>query len=149
MANAAAMSSSLNGEVYDWAADAKALQAAVTRFRTRSDTELILHAYEHWGIEFLARLRGMFASRSATCGKRVLYLARDRLGLKPVVYARPRRRVRVRLGRCARCCRGCPRKPARSRRRHRRLSRAPHVPRTRTIFASASRLRPRIGSATT
>ena len=89
MANAAGdVFVSYNGEVYDWAADAKALQAAGYAFRTRSDTELILHAYEHWGIEFLARLRGMFALAICDLRQRVLYLARDRLGLKPVVYAR-------------------------------------------------------------
>ena len=40
-----------NGEVYDWAADARELEAAGYAFRTRSDTEFILHAYEHWGID--------------------------------------------------------------------------------------------------
>lgn len=78
---------SYNGEVYDWAADAQTLRAAGYVFRTRSDTEFILHAYEHWGIEFLARLRGMFALAICDLRQRVLYLARDRLGLKPVVYA--------------------------------------------------------------
>jgi asparagine synthase (glutamine-hydrolysing) len=56
---------SYNGEVYDWAADAATLAAAGFRFRTRSDTEFILHAYEHWGIGFIERLRGMFAIASA------------------------------------------------------------------------------------
>ncbi len=50
-----------NGEVYDWAGDAELLKAAGYVFRTRSDTEFILHAYEHWGIDFVHRLRGMFA----------------------------------------------------------------------------------------
>jgi asparagine synthase (glutamine-hydrolysing) len=76
-----------NGEVYDWAADAEALKAAGCRFRTRSDTEFILHAYEHWGIEFVHRLRGMFALAILDIPRRALYLVRDRLGLKPVVYA--------------------------------------------------------------
>jgi len=76
-----------NGEVYDWVADADALKAAGFRFRTRSDTEFILHAYEHWGIEFVQRLRGMFAIAILDLRNHALYLIRDRLGLKPVVYA--------------------------------------------------------------
>ena len=78
---------SYNGEVYDWAADAETLKAAGYRFRTRSDTEFILHAYEHWGIDFVARLRGMFAFAILDLRRRALYVVRDRLGLKPVVYA--------------------------------------------------------------
>jgi asparagine synthase (glutamine-hydrolysing) len=76
-----------NGEVYDWAADAETLRAAGYAFRTRSDTEFILHAYEHWGIEFVSRLRGMFALAILDLRQRALYIVRDRLGLKPVVYA--------------------------------------------------------------
>jgi asparagine synthase (glutamine-hydrolysing) len=79
---------SYNGEVYDWAADAQTLKAAGYPFRTRSDTEFILHAYEHWGIEFLTRLRGMFAIAICDLKRRAVFLVRDRLGLKPVVYAR-------------------------------------------------------------
>jgi asparagine synthase (glutamine-hydrolysing) len=76
-----------NGEVYDWAADAETLKAAGYAFRTRSDTEFILHAYEHWGIDCVARLRGMFAFALLDLRQRALYVVRDRLGLKPVVYA--------------------------------------------------------------
>jgi asparagine synthase (glutamine-hydrolysing) len=76
-----------NGEVYDWAADAQTLKAAGYEFRTRSDTEFILHAYEHWGIDFVSRLRGMFALALLDLRRRALYVVRDRLGLKPVVYA--------------------------------------------------------------
>ena len=77
---------SYNGEVYDWSADADVLKAAGYRFRTRSDTEFILHAYEHWGIECVARLRGMFAIAIVDLKRRAVYVVRDRLGLKPVVY---------------------------------------------------------------
>src|SRR5262249_26852781 len=76
-----------NGEVYDWADDAEALKAAGYAFRTRSDTEFILHAYERWGIDCVARLRGMFAFAILDLRQRALYVVRDRLGLKPVVYA--------------------------------------------------------------
>ena len=76
-----------NGEVYDWAADAATLRAAGYVFKTRCDTEFILHAYEHWGIDCVSRLRGMFAFAILDLGKRALYVVRDRLGLKPLVYA--------------------------------------------------------------
>ncbi len=76
-----------NGEVYEWSADAETLRAAGYRFHTRSDTEFILHAYEHWGIDFVARLRGMFAIAILDLRHRAVYVIRDRLGLKPVVYA--------------------------------------------------------------
>jgi asparagine synthase (glutamine-hydrolysing) len=78
---------SYNGEVYDWAAEAETLKAAGFRFRTRSDTEFILHAYEHWGIDFVERLRGMFAVAILDLRRRTVHVVRDRLGLKPVVYA--------------------------------------------------------------
>ena len=76
-----------NGEVYDWAADAAELEARGYRFRTRSDTEYILHAFEHWGVDFVHRLRGMFAIAIVDLRDRSLHLFRDRLGLKPLVYA--------------------------------------------------------------
>jgi asparagine synthase (glutamine-hydrolysing) len=76
-----------NGEVYDWAAAARELEAAGYGFRTRSDTEFILHAYEHWGSDCLSRLRGMFAIAILDLRRQALFLARDRLGLKPIVYA--------------------------------------------------------------
>ncbi len=76
-----------NGEVYDWEGDAQALRAAGFQFRTRSDTEFILHAYEHWGIDFIARLRGMFAIAICDWRRGAVYVIRDRLGLKPVLYA--------------------------------------------------------------
>lgn len=76
-----------NGEVYDWAADAKTLREAGFLFRTHSDTEFILHAYEHWGLGSIERLRGMFALAILDLRQRALYVVRDRFGLKPVVYA--------------------------------------------------------------
>ncbi len=76
-----------NGEVYDWAAAAAQLQAAGYVFRNRSDTEFILHAYEAWGIDAVARLRGMFAFTIVDLRQNVAWLVRDRLGLKPLVYA--------------------------------------------------------------
>jgi asparagine synthase (glutamine-hydrolysing) len=77
-----------NGEVYDWQRDAAELKARGAVFRTRSDTEFILRGYEAWGIDgLLERLRGMFAFAilDARAGK--VYLARDRMGEKPLVYS--------------------------------------------------------------
>ncbi len=76
-----------NGEVYDWEADARKLAEAGVTFRTDSDTEFVLKAYEHWGIDFLARLRGMFAIALLDLRAMQLWLIRDRFGVKPLVYA--------------------------------------------------------------
>lgn len=76
-----------NGEVYDWAAAAEELKALGYVFRNRSDTEFILHAYEAWGIDCLSRLRGMFAFTILDLRRRMAWLVRDRMGLKPLVYA--------------------------------------------------------------
>ncbi len=71
-----------NGEVYGWEEDARLLGD----FKTRGDTEFILRAYEKWGIDFLSRLRGMFAIALLDLRRRTLLLVRDRMGLKPLVY---------------------------------------------------------------
>ena len=77
-----------NGEVYDWERHAAELRARGAVFRTRSDTEFILRAYEAWGIEgLLERLRGMFAFAILDTARARLFLARDRMGEKPLVYA--------------------------------------------------------------
>ena len=75
-----------NGEVYGWQDDARALEGRGVRFRTRSDTEFILRAYEAWGLDCLERLRGMFALAILDLRRQTLYVIRDRLGLKPLVY---------------------------------------------------------------
>ena len=77
-----------NGEVYDWERHAGELRAAGHVFHTRADTEFILHGYEAWGIEkLLANLRGMFAFALVDLRRGKAYLARDRMGEKPLVYA--------------------------------------------------------------
>ena len=77
-----------NGEVYDWERHAGELRAAGHAFRTRADTEFILHGYEAWGIDkLLANLRGMFAFAIVDLRRGKAYLARDRMGEKPLVYA--------------------------------------------------------------
>jgi len=77
-----------NGEVYGWADAARELAARGATFRTHSDTEFILRGYEAWGIEgLLPRLRGMFAFALADFRTRRVHVVRDRMGLKPIVYA--------------------------------------------------------------
>lgn len=82
-----------NGEIYNFRELRKTLENAGHRFRTRSDTEVIVHAWEQWGADCAMELRGMFAfavldwrKRNET-GAPTLFLGRDPLGIKPLYYA--------------------------------------------------------------
>jgi asparagine synthase (glutamine-hydrolysing) len=76
-----------NGEVYNYRELRQELQALGFEFRTTSDTEVVLTAYQAWGVDCLRRLRGMFAFGIWDVRCRRLFLARDRVGIKPLVYA--------------------------------------------------------------
>src|SRR5271169_5713283 len=86
-----------NGEIYNFLQLRKALEGRGHAFQTHSDTEVIVHAYEEWGEQCLRELRGMFAiaiwdaRSSGTSGEEArhaqIFLARDRLGIKPLYYA--------------------------------------------------------------
>lgn len=83
-----------NGEIYNHLGLRAELEARGRQFRTKSDTEAILRGYEEFGADVLSRLRGEFAFVIWDCRKRVLFAARDRLGVKPLYYAvRPDRIV--------------------------------------------------------
>jgi len=86
-----------NGEIYNFRQLRKTLEARGHAFRTNSDTETIVHAYEEWGEQCVRELRGMFAFAiwdARSCGTTGdaarharIFLARDRMGIKPLYYA--------------------------------------------------------------
>jgi asparagine synthase (glutamine-hydrolysing) len=76
-----------NGEIFNHATLKAELEAAGHRFRTRSDTESILHGWREWGLGVLDRLKGQFAFALWDRARGELLLARDRLGEKPMLYA--------------------------------------------------------------
>lgn len=81
-----------NGETYNFPTERKLLEDKGHVFKSHSDTEVVLRMYEHYGDDFLLRMRGMFAlaiyDKRNGPGRERLLLARDHLGIKPLLYAR-------------------------------------------------------------
>jgi asparagine synthase (glutamine-hydrolysing) len=76
-----------NGEIFNFMEIEKELLALGHTFRTRCDTEVIVHAWEQWGVDSIKRFNGMFAFAVWDRNKRTLFVVRDRLGVKPLYYA--------------------------------------------------------------
>jgi asparagine synthase (glutamine-hydrolysing) len=76
-----------NGEIYNFEEVRAELQALGHLFKTNSDTEIIVHGWEQWGVACLERFRGMFAFVLWDRNKRQVFMARDRLGVKPMYYS--------------------------------------------------------------
>ena len=77
---------SFNGEIFNYVELRPELEKKGHRFATKSDTEVIVHAYEEWGADCVKRFNGQFAFAIYDRNKRSLFIARDRLGIRPIFY---------------------------------------------------------------
>lgn len=83
-----------NGEIYNFVELRQELEQKGHVFSSRSDTEVIIHGYEEWGLESIDRLRGMFGYALYDLKRKRLLLVRDRIGIKPIYYHHQNGRLR-------------------------------------------------------
>jgi len=76
-----------NGEIYNFEDIRSILETKGHQFRSKTDSEVVVHAYEEWGLECLSRFNGMFAFGIWDQRREFLWLVRDRLGVKPLFYS--------------------------------------------------------------
>jgi asparagine synthase (glutamine-hydrolysing) len=77
---------SYNGEIFNFEELRRMLEQAGHKFMSRTDTEVLVHGYEEWGIDLLERINGQFAFCIFDKKKNIFFIARDRLGIKPLYY---------------------------------------------------------------
>ena len=77
---------SYNGEIFNFEGLRRILEQAGHKFTSRTDTEVLVHGYEEWGVDLLERINGQFAFCIFDRKKNIFFLARDRLGIKPIYY---------------------------------------------------------------
>ena len=131
-----------NGEIYNFAEIRAELEAHGHVFRTHTDTEVIVHAYEQWGADAVTRFRGMFAIALWDAPRRRLLLVRDRLGVKPRLLLAAVVGPRLRIGDQG-AARGSGRSPRLERRtRSTRISRCSTCPCPQTIYEAVFKLPP-------
>lgn len=82
-----ALTLTFNGEIYNFLALRQELESAGYTFRTHSDSEVILQGWRHWGADCVSRFQGMFAFAIHDARTKQLFIARDRVGVKPLFYA--------------------------------------------------------------
>ncbi|HUG25788.1 asparagine synthase (glutamine-hydrolyzing), partial [Piscinibacter sp.] len=82
-----------NGEIYNFRELRRELQAHGHRFKTESDSEVVLHGYAQWGVRFVSRLNGMFGFAIWDKKRQALLIGRDRLGIKPIYWLNDGKRV--------------------------------------------------------
>ena len=131
-----------NGEIYNFRELRRELEAFGHVFRTRSDTEIVVHAYEQWGLGGLAKLNGMFGLAVWDAATRTLVLARDPYGIKPLYYHDDGRTLRFGSEIKSILCDGAVPREVDAARSGPVPARSPIVPSPRTAFAGIDKVPP-------